>query len=244
MKLYSSNKIFVFCYFLINILIFCFGYISILESFRRSQEGAPNIILISIGTSLLASGIVMLLEAMREYLKESLFSKIKKIIYEGGLEALFKKRDLDRYDILMEKLSKKLDITGYTLNSFFDSYSDLLSNKAVNFPNLNIRILLVDPQSPFSEVRALIENRSKESFADSVDRIKTFVEKYKCIEMRLLSAPLSTMIFRIDDNMFVGPQFHKKTSKSTLTIELNKKGWLFEEYEDEFNRLWEDAKEV
>jgi hypothetical protein len=52
------------------------------------------------------------------------------------------------------------------------------------------------------------------------------------------------MIYKIDDVMFIGPHFYKKKSKSTLTIEISEGQWLFNEYQNEFNRMWEDAQQI
>jgi hypothetical protein len=51
------------------------------------------------------------------------------------------------------------------------------------------------------------------------------------------------MVFRIDDIMFVGPYFSSKPSKATPTYEIKneKDAWLFNDYQNEFNNLWEKA---
>ncbi len=61
------------------------------------------------------------------------------------------------------------------------------------------------------------------------------------IKIKKISTPLTTMIYRIDDILFIGPHFYKKSSKSTVTYEINKQGWIFNEYLEEFERLWKDA---
>jgi hypothetical protein len=52
------------------------------------------------------------------------------------------------------------------------------------------------------------------------------------------------MLFRIDDTMYVGPHFFGKPSKGTVTLELEKSGWLFKEFEAEFNRMWDASSAV
>jgi len=237
-----NKRIYVLLYFFVNLIIFCVGYIFILKGCSQDNNAQVNVVYISIGTSLIASGIVMFLELFREILKGQLFKRIYNIIFEGGLEFLYEKRDLDKYDSLMKNIKKKVDITGYTLNAFYESYSDLIIEKVKANPGIIIRIILVNPDSEFSKNRAKLENRKHESFKDSVERIKSSFHGYTNIKLRQIDSPLSTMIFRIDDIIFAGPHLHKKTSKSTLTMELNKKGWLFAEYEMEFERLWNDAK--
>jgi len=43
---------------------------------------------------------------------------------------------------------------------------------------------------------------------------------------------------------FVGPHFYKKQSKATLTMELKKNKWMYDEYQKEFDRMWTDAKPI
>ena len=220
-----NKRKYILFYFFVNIIIFCVGYILILKGCRQDNNAQVNVVYISIGTSLIASGIVMFLELFREILKGQLFKSIYNIIFEGGLEFLYEKRDLDKYDSLMKNINKKLDITGYTLNAFYESYSDLIIEKVKANPNIIIRILVVNPDSEFSKNRAKLENRKHESFKDSVERLKSSFHGYTNIKLRQIDSPLSTMIFRIDDIIFAGPHLHKKTRKSSLT-RLNKKGSL------------------
>jgi hypothetical protein len=44
--------------------------------------------------------------------------------------------------------------------------------------------------------------------------------------------------------MFVGPYFSEKASGATVTFELARGGWLFDEYQAEFNLLWGRAVAV
>ena len=146
----KRSKWYFIVYFLVNFIIFCIGYILIQESFRRISQGNPGVVFISIGTSLIASGIVMLLEAIRDFLKDGLLLKTKNIIIDGGIEELYQKRDLDKYDEMMANFDKKLYVTGYTLNSFFDSYHEILSKKIKIHPNIDVKMVIVNPESEFS----------------------------------------------------------------------------------------------
>ena len=229
-------------YLLINALIFFLGYIFILKSNTPNISVSQNAILISIGTSLIASGVIALLDLWKEILKNKVLDKINNVLVKGGIDSIYEKRDLDKYDELMKSLKDKLEITGYTLNAFFESYSDLLVEKVKNNPALSVRVILVVPSSEFARHRAELEGRNYEAYQNSVDRVVKTFQDFRNIEIRQISTPLTTMIFRIDDIMFIGPHFYKKTSKSTITVELKKKGWVFEEYEREFERLWHDAQ--
>ena len=169
--------------------------------------------------------------------------KIKNVINEGGLNLLYSKRDIDRYDDLMNDLDVSLDICGYSLGGFFDSYSVILKDKLVN-KNVKVRALFVDHTSDSAAMRAEIEDKSIDLFRLRFESFKAYFGQLSGIEIRIISVPLSTMVFRIDDIMFVGPHFYKRQSKATLTIELAKGKWMFDEYQGEFDRMWNDASTV
>jgi hypothetical protein len=101
---------------------------------------------------------------------------------------------------------------------------------------------MVDPESPFSVHRAEQEGKSAASVKDSYERIRKTFAQCKGTELRIVDTWLTSMIFRIDDAMYVGPHLFERPSKSTLTFELDAMGWLFVEFEREFGRLWERGR--
>jgi hypothetical protein len=209
--------------------------------YNPNNTDRKNAIYLAIGTSLIAAGIVGIFEFWKELSKNKMLGKINNVILEGGLDYIFSKRDLDKYDYLMRNLSSKLDITGYSLNAFYESYADLIIEKLKQNPSINIRMLVVNPDSEFSKHRATLEGKSYESVKNSIDRLREKFSNFENITIKHINTPLTTMIFKIDNIMFVGPHFYKKPSKSTLTIELNKNGYLYEEFEKEFEKLWHDG---
>ena len=231
-------------YLLINLVIFLFAFLFIFIGYNPDNTDRKNAIYLAIGTSLIAAGIVGTFEFWKELSKNKMLEKINNVILEGGLDYIFPKRDLDKYDYLMRNLSSKLDITGYSLNAFYESYVDLIVEKVRQIPSINIRILVVSPESEFSKHRATLEGKSYESVKNSIDRLKKKFSSFENINIKQINTPLTTMIFKIDNVMFVGPHFYKKPSKSTLTIELNRDGWLYEEFEEEFEKLWRDGTEL
>jgi len=231
-------------YLSINIVLFSLAFIFICKGYNPNNTDQKNAIYLAIGTSLIAAGIVALLELWKDLSKNKMLERINNIILDGGLDQVFPKRDLDKYDHLMNNLSSKLDITGYSLNAFYESYVDLIVEKVRQIPSINIRILVVSPESEFSKHRATLEGKSYESVKNSIDRLKKKFSSFENINIKQINTPLTTMIFKIDNVMFVGPHFYKKPSKSTLTIELNRDGWLYEEFEKEFEKLWRDGTEL
>lgn len=241
MKLLSylskNMKSLLFC-----VIFFCLAFIFIVIGYSGQEGIDKKAIYLSIGTSLLVAGIVTAFNQLKELAQSKIIKSIKNVIFNAGVEDVFPKRDLDKYDKLMHNLSESLDIVGYTINAFYESYSDILLAKVKSNPNLSVRILVVDPESPFSKNRAEQEGKSIDSIRDSINRLKDKLGSISNIRCKGIKAPLTTMIFRIDKTLFVGPHLYKKPSKATLTMELNEGGWLYEIYRKEFEDLWSDGE--
>lgn len=223
-------------YLLIVIIMFLLGIILIMTA---------NSIGIAVGTSIIASAIVTTLDLFRVHTKEYVYENIDNIMLEGGIENIFFTRDLDEYNSLINNSSRCIDITGYSLRAFIQSYETILKNKFSIYSNYKVRIIFVDPQSYFSTNRELQEEGVNNG--TYMNAYNTLVNKFKDIsnvEIRLLEAPLSSMIYRIDDTMYIGPYYYKESSKATHTIKLRKDCKLFKQYEEEFEAMWADCVKI
>jgi hypothetical protein len=143
----------------------------------------------------------------------------------------------------MNSAKHNIDITGYSLSAFYESYSNILKQNSSRVNPIKVRILVVDPNSIFSKNRQEIEGHNKTAtiFQDLIFRMVNELRGIPDIEIRKTDTPLTTMVFRIDNVMFFGPYLYKKSSRATLTYEINQGGWLFDEYSSEFERLWNNA---
>ena len=102
---------------------------------------------------------------------------------------------------------------------------------------------MIDPDSEYSKERERIEKEPEGTYKNSVQKLHDSFAKYEFVKVKTISTQLSTVIYRIDDVMFIGPQLYKFSSSATVTYELEKAGWLFKLYENEFEKMWKDAKE-
>ena len=242
-----GKKSYYIIYVLIGTLILATGLIFILRSNIEFVKQIPNLkkyaILLGIGGSLLASSIVYFLDLVKDLYKSNLQKKISNVIFDAGIEEIYRKRDLDKYDVLIKDLNNSIDISGYSLNAFNDSYSHILKQKLAKNSSIRIRILLVNPNSYYAKERENQEGNAENTYLNSVNKI---IDTYKDsinVSIRIVDTPLPTMFFRIDNVLFIGPHLYKRSSKSTVTYELRKSGWLFDEYQNDFVRLWESGKE-
>jgi len=221
-------------YILICAIILLLGFVLILFP-------SGGIIFKSIGTSLIAGGIISFLSLWYQYIQEREEEKFENIS-TAGLDYVYPKRDLDRYDKLIKELSNCIDITGYSLRGFFESFRDIVIEKVRKNNRIKIRILVVDYNSVFSKEREKMEGYSEGTFKDSVKKIKFYFSKYpNNIEIRKINFQLTSMIFRIDNVMFIGPYLFQRPSKPTVTFELDINGWLFKVFETEFDELWKNS---
>lgn len=231
--------------FLSNIIILLVGIVLLMGSMLCKENSNPNIIFLSIGTSVIAASIVAFLDMLRGEAVREVYDRVDEIIIEGGIDKIYHRRDLDEYKDLVHKAKKSIDITGYSLKGFYESNKDEILKKCLNNPDFLVRIILVNPNSNFSIERDVEENFGNPGmFKVTFDNLKNWSDKVSNIQIRLINSQLSDMIYRIDDYMYTGPYFYKKSSKETYTNKLNKKGWLFKAYQENFDEMWKDATEI
>ena len=223
-------------------LVFLFGLIFVFWGIDVHEELIKNTILVSVGTSLIAGGIVAALDLFRNVGREHVYHNIDNIVLKAGIENVYSKRDLDEYDALINHAKKSIDVMGYSLRGFYQSYKDIILEKADRNSDFTVRILLVDPASPSSKWRENNEDgQVRGTYQKSLEVIKQGFSNKANIEIKVIDIPLGHMIYRIDDVMYVGPYFYEKNSKSTNTLRLSKEGWLFKEYQSEFDNMWSDG---
>jgi hypothetical protein len=199
----------------------------------------------SIGTSLVASGIVLLLESVYRRITDEDAAKLKGIM-KSGLSGTYERRDLDVYHQLMTAVSNRLDVSGFSLRNFYESFDQVLIQRLNKCPGLRVRFLVVDPASEQSTDRETLEGHTPGTFRNSIAALKSTFDGYSRVEIRTLGSPLTSMVFRIDSVMFVGPQFVSVVSKQTITLEIheNRDSWMFRAFESEFDALWRLASPV
>ena len=223
-------------------LVFLFGLIFVFWGIDVHEELVKNTILVSVGTSLIAGGIVAVLDLFRNVGREHVCHNIDNIVLKAGIENVYSKRDLDEYDTLINNAQKSIDVMGYSLRGFYQSYKDIILEKADRNSDFTVRILLVDPTSLSSKWRENNEDgQVRGTYQKSLEVIKQGFSNKANIEIKVIDIPLGHMIYRIDDVMYVGPYFYEKNSKSTNTLRLSKEGWLFKEYQSEFDNMWSDG---
>ena len=154
-------------------LVFLFGVIFVFWGIDVREDIIKNTILVSVGTSLIAGGIVAILDLFSNVGREQVYRNIDNIILNAGVESTYNKRDLDEYDLLIESAQKSIDVMGYSLRGFYQSYKDILLKKIEQNREFKIRILLVDPDSMSSKWRENNEDgKYKGVYKESLEVLK------------------------------------------------------------------------
>ncbi|WP_156158869.1 hypothetical protein [Methanosarcina siciliae] len=168
----------------------------------------------------------------------------------AGLVNVFSSRSVSievEYSKRLEKMSKNLDVIGFGLSHFRRDYGKKfieLSGKG------KVRILLIDPEFHLNEGKSISDLRDIEENQDigSIrSQVKDFIRDYKKLkeilnsdnfEVRVYNCLPSVNIFRIDNEMFIGPYLINRDSRRTVTVLVNSTGELFEQHMEHFEEIW------
>lgn len=232
-------------YVLTNIIIVLVGILVIVLSLLAEAGSNCRTIVLSIGTSIVAASIVSFFDMLRGENARRFDEEISEIVVTGGIERIYHRRDLEEYSNLVKKAEKSIDVMGYSLKGFYDSNKDIILKKCKKKGKFHVRIILVDPKSQFSINRDVEENeQGSHIFQETYKNLLKWSKKSDKIQIRLINAPMSDMLYRIDDVMFTGPYFYRISSKETYTNRLNCHGWLYKAYQKNFDEMWSKAKIV
>jgi len=197
---------------------------------------------VNIGCSLIASGLVLLFSAILiDYHQEYL------AWHEWKLEKIFKTR-AEKNNESDPKLEshhvKQLDGIAFGLSSFRSNRSEdvLLCMQS----GMNVRLLVMDPNSDFIKQREIEEGTSEGSISQSIFNLIEWANKLNKqsnkgkIEIKLYNAMTLDFYWRIDDEIYIGPYLYGVVSQQTITYKYVKGGKGFSLYSKYFEKLWND----
>ena len=202
-----------------------------------------NGISVNIGCSLIASGLVLLFSAILiDYHQEYI------AWHEWKLEKIFKTR-ADKNNDSDPKLEghhvKQLDGIAFGLSSFRSNRSDdvLLCMQS----GMNVRLLIMDPNSDFVKQREIEEGAGVGSIAQSILNLVDWANKLNQksnkgkIQIKFYDAMTLDFYWRMDDEIYVGPYLYGVVSQQTITYKYIKGGKGFALYSKYFEKLWNDS---
>lgn len=173
----------------------------------------------------------------------------------AGLVDIFPSRSVSiekEYSKRLDKMSKNLDIIGFGLSHFRRDYGSKFLELAGKG---KVRILLINPEfhmskrKSISDIRDIEENQNSGSIRLQVsDFIKDYMKLKKKLdsddfEVRIYNCLPTVNIFRIDDEMFIGPYLMNRDSRKTATLLVNSTGELFKQHINHFEEVWNNYSE-
>lgn len=226
---------------LINIVVFCVGFIAVLAAFFCGPWPDVKTVLLSVGCSLLAAAVVTYLSS--RYLARR--SRIREIMDHWGLEAIYETRQKMNAssDLVWPKAERQLDAMGWGFRSFRDAKGNALEEKIV--AGMKVRFLVPAPDSETVRRREEEEQVSPGSIAREIEQLGKWVDSLNKHEpgsakIRYYTGHPQEFYFRLDDVAFVGPYLYGKTSQQTISYEFRGPSHGFTHYRDYFDRLWDD----
>lgn len=228
---------------LLNVMIILLGLLLIAGGIMAKDNGIALTILVSIGTSLIASAIVSLLNA--EYLTEN--ERIKNLIKRWQLSSLYKtKADMNQEsNAVLETCSSRIDIIAEGMHGFLSAKGEELREKLRQ--GVKIRIISCDNQTMLAQ-RAKDESLTgKKMNVDAAEEIKdliNWVDKSreiipKCdLSIRFHSSYPACSYLRIDSKVFISPNMWLRPSQQSFAISFFEEGIGGEYFSKYFEQLW------
>lgn len=195
---------------------------------------------LSIGSSLIASAIVILFTAI--FVEKRVFSPLD----EWKIDRIFATRSEknSESDSELDNARYRIDIIAFGLGSFRSSHDKRVEaclRKGVNF-----RIITMDPNSPYALQRAREEEEVEDQIKVSIEHLVAWANKKNQLNCkgRIIIKGYSSMTldyyWRVDDVVCVGPYWYGVDSQQTITYKFLEGGKGFSQYADYFDQLWEN----
>lgn len=199
---------------------------------------------ISVGCSLLASGIVILAQELL------VVGKRIDPLEEWGLEKIYETRaeKNKESDPELDKAKEQVDAIAFGLKSFRTKHTNKVEKILRN--GVNIRILTMNPDknNVFLKQRELEEEETEGQIRNSIDQLVSWADKLNShrfkgkIEVRGYKCMTLDFYWRVDNDIYIGPYWYHVGSQQTITYKFRKGRRGFDIYRDYFENLWNDKE--
>ncbi|MDR0918003.1 MAG: hypothetical protein LBM93_01935 [Oscillospiraceae bacterium] len=196
---------------------------------------------INVGCSLIASGLVILLNVL---LVEH---KTINPLDEWGIEKIYETRAEKNKDTdpKLDNNPKQLDAVAFGLKSFRNKYTHSIETCLKN--GIEIRILTMHPDNKFVTERAKEENEVEDQIKKSIQDLiswannlnnknydgKIAIKGYNCMTL--------DFYWRVDNELYIGPYWYHMDSQQTITYKFVKGKKGFNIYSNYFENLWNNT---
>ena len=200
-----------------------------------------SMVWVSIGCSLIASALVILLTA--------LLVDVKTInpLDDWKLKTITSTRAEINSDceLEMERARHQIDVVAFGLRSFRTTHTDKQILAKLR-KGINYRILTMDAQSEFVAAREDEENNK--NIKDSIEELVKWADELNRnntrgkIVVKGYSSMTLDFYWRVDNAIYIGPYWHGYESQQTITYKFIKGGKGFKTYSEYFEKLWNNDK--
>lgn len=224
----------------VGLVVILLGIILVLLDVFTIQT--TTLVWISIGCSLIASGLVILLTAIllerRKYdpLDVWRIQKIYSTRAERNSEA----------DPNIDQTKYCIDGIAFGLSTFRTMYGKKIEQCLKK--GVNVRLLTMDPEGIFIAFREEEENAAAGGIKDTITELvkwantlnqnntrgKIVIKAYSCMTL--------DYYWRVDDDLYVGPYWYGYKSSDTITYKFVAGGRGFQHYSEYFEKLWDDKE--
>lgn len=197
---------------------------------------------ISVGCSLLASGIVILAQ---ELLIEG---KVIDPLQEWGLEKIYETRaeKSKESDSELDKAKEQVDAIAFGLKSFRSKHTKKVEKLLKH--GVNVRILTMNPDKDnlFLKQRESEEEETEGQIRNSIEQLVSWADNLNSrnysgkIEVKGYKCMTLDFYWRVDNDIYIGPYWYHVGSQQTITYKFHKGGKGFDTYKDYFEELWND----
>ena len=197
-------------------------------------------IFLGIGTSLMASGLVF-------FVSDCLTPPMENPLKKWNLKKIYLKRS-DKsadFDPALDKVKTNIDVIAFGLKHFRTSNQQRIEDCLKR--GVQIRILTMDPNSPFVKTRALEEDGLPEQIQLTIKQLIAWAKELNekgfagTITIKGYSSMPLDFYWRCDDYLFIGPYWYKLPSSNTITYMFEAGGLGFDTYSKYFEKLWDDS---
>jgi len=199
---------------------------------------------ISIGCSLIASGLVILLTSLFvERRQESPLDV-------WGIKNIYPSRSRmnEDCDVSLRKAKYQVDIIAFGLTSFRTEQEKLTKKLLRN--GVSFRIITMNPESPFVAQREKEENSADGQIKNTINSLIAWAEKLNGdnshkgkIEIKGYSCMTLDFYWRVDDDIYVGPYWLGYLSQQTISYKFTgKTDQGFTMYSNYFDKIWNNSE--
>lgn len=235
----------------VNLIVGLLGVVAIFVGvlpIKWPLDEVPTV-LVSVGTSLIASAIVAYLTSIYMFKRR----KQKEISEVWGLESIIDSRAQmnGKVNERLKEVSDTLDIIAYGLKSLRESRNGIIRDRLSH--GVNVRIVTVNPSASLLSQRDIDENKQPGSTAESIKQLCMWANKLNqgesgSVRIWFIETLPTEVYFRVDEYIYVGPYQIGRESQQSITMEYRdngkKNGMGFKYYQEYFDKIIEDAKEV